>query len=90
MLIQLIACTTIQYILHVLLASKELFKQLENILLLREHCLMPSVADPDPWNPYHFQIPRIRIKKWLDQESGARSVSNDTDPDPTKTIENRK
>ena len=27
---------------------------------------------------------RIRIKKWLDSESG--SVSNDTDPDPTKTI----
>ena len=31
---------------------------------------------------------RIRIKKWLDPESG--SVSNDTDPDPTKTIENIK
>ena len=33
-----------------------------------------------------FQWIRIRIKKWLDPESG--SVSNDTDPDPTKTIEN--
>ena len=31
---------------------------------------------------------RIRIKKWLDPESG--SVSNDTDPDPTNTIENIK
>ena len=29
---------------------------------------------------------RIRIKKWLDPESG----SNDTDPDPTETIENIK
>ena len=32
--------------------------------------------DPDPY------------KKWLDPESG--SVSNDTDPDLTKTIENIK
>ena len=31
---------------------------------------------------------RIRIKKLLDPESG--SVSNYTDPDPTKTIENIK
>ena len=31
---------------------------------------------------------RIRIKKWLDPESG--SVSNDTDQDPTKTIKNKK
>ena len=31
---------------------------------------------------------RIRIKKWLDPKSG--SVSNDTDPDPSKTIENIK
>ena len=37
---------------------------------------VPSVADPDPWNPYHFP--------------GSGSVSNDTDPDPTKTIENIK
>ena len=35
-----------------------------------------------------FPCIRIRIKKWLDPESG--SVSNDTDPDPTKTIENIK
>ena len=38
--------------------------------------LARSVADPDPWNPYHFP--------------GSGSVSNDTDPDPTKTIENIK
>ena len=36
--------------------------------------LWTSVADPDPWNPYHFP----------------GSVSYDTDPDPTKTIENIK
>ena len=35
-----------------------------------------SVSYPDPY------------KKWLDPESG--SVSNNTDPDPTKTIENIK
>ena len=34
--------------------------------------------DPDPY------------KKWLDSESGSGTVSNDTDPDPTKTIENTK
>ena len=50
-----------------------------------------AVADPDTWNPYYFpgsgsKNGWIRIKKWLDPESG--SVSNDTDPDPTKTIEN--
>ena len=34
-------------------------------------------------------VPWIRIcmKKWLDLESGP--VSNDTDPDPSKTIENK-
>ena len=58
--------------------------------------LPTSVADPDPdpWNPYHFRGIRIisldpdPYKKMLDPESG--SVSNDTDPDPTKTIENIK
>ena len=29
---------------------------------------------------------RIRIKNWLDAESGLGSVSNDMDPDPTTTI----
>ena len=33
-------------------------------------------------------FPWIRIKKLLEPESG--SVSNDTDPDPSKTIENIK
>ena len=32
----------------------------------------------------------ICIKKWLDPESRSGSVSNDMDPDPTKTIENIK
>ena len=32
----------------------------------------------------------IRINNWLDPESGSGSVSNDTDPDPTKIIKNRK
>ena len=37
-----------------------------------------------------FPWTRIRIKKWLDPESGSGSVSNDTNPDPSKTIENIK
>ena len=47
-----------------------------------------SVANPDPWNPYNFPGSGSVSKVGLDPESG--SVSNDTDPDPTKTIENRK
>ena len=46
---------------------------------------MSSVADPDPWNPYHFTgSGSVPIKKWLDPESG--SVSFETDPDTTKII----
>ena len=39
----------------------------------------PSVADPDPWDSDPYQ-----------KMAGSGSVSNDTDPDPTKTIENIK
>ena len=40
-----------------------------------------SVADPDPWNPDPYQKMA---------GSGSISVSNDTDQDPTKSIENIK
>ena len=47
-----------------------------------------SVAGPDPPDLYNFPGSGSVSKVGLDPESG--SVSNDTDPDPTKTIENRK
>ena len=58
---------------------------------------MTSVANPDPWNRYHFPrsssvsiIGLIRnpdpYQLLLDPEFVF--VSNDTDPDPTKTIKN--
>ena len=46
------------------------------------------VADQDPQNPYNFPGIGSVSKVGLDPEYG--SVSNDTDPDQTKTIENRR
>ena len=49
-----------------------------------------SVADPDPWNPYHFPESRSLPVQKLAGSGESVSVSNETDPDPTKNIENRK
>ena len=59
--------------------------------VVSDNTQLTSVADPDPWNPYHFPGSRYDpYNKWLDPESGSGSVSNDMDPDLTKTIENIK
>ena len=44
------------------------------------------LLNPDPDSQAVLRI-RIRINNWLEAESGY--VSNDADPDPTKTIETR-
>ena len=51
--------------------------------------VLGSVADPDPWNPYHFPNPDPN-KKMAGSGIRIRTGLNDTDPDPTKTIENIK
>ena len=43
-----------------------------------------SVADPDPKNPHHFPGSGFVSKVGLDPECA--SVSNETDPDPTKPL----
>ena len=51
--------------------------------------VLGSVADPDPWNPYHFPNPDPN-KKMAGSGIRIRTGLNDTDQDPTKTIENIK
>ena len=53
-----------------------------------QKCVVQQCGGSGSVESVSFPWIRIRIKKWLDPESG--SVSNDTDPDPTKTIENIK